>query len=68
MAEDHSNRRLQQAQQQVGEVVDIMRVNVEKVNLFSEYPDYLFTHLNNLSILPPLVYGLNIGRIFYGLL
>ena len=33
MADDNSGRRLQQAQQQVGEVVDIMRVNVEKVNL-----------------------------------
>lgn len=33
MADDNSSRRLQQAQQQVGEVVDIMRVNVEKVNL-----------------------------------
>ncbi|XP_023319727.1 vesicle-associated membrane protein 2 [Eurytemora carolleeae] len=31
MADDNSGRRLQQAQQQVGEVVDIMRVNVEKV-------------------------------------
>jgi len=28
---DNSNQRLQQAQAQVGEVVDIMRVNVEKV-------------------------------------
>jgi len=29
--QDVSNQRLQQAQAQVGEVVDIMRVNVEKV-------------------------------------
>ena len=29
--QDTSNKRLQQAQAQVGEVVDIMRVNVEKV-------------------------------------
>ena len=31
MENDNGNRRLQQAQAQVGEVVDIMRVNVEKV-------------------------------------
>ena len=30
---DNSAGRLQQAQKQVGEVVDIMRVNVEKVKL-----------------------------------
>ena len=32
MEGENSNQRLQQAQAQVGEVVDIMRVNVEKVN------------------------------------
>ena len=31
MAEEQGNSRLSQAQAQVGEVVDIMRVNVEKV-------------------------------------
>ena len=31
MEGENSNQRLQQAQAQVGEVVDIMRVNVEKV-------------------------------------
>ena len=33
---DNSAGRLQQAQQQVGEVVDIMRVNVEKVKVSSK--------------------------------
>ena len=47
MADDNSSRRLQQAQQQVGEVVDIMRVNVEKVNLadISVFLEKVFTAL-----------------------